>query len=137
LAMTMRRTSIAGFRSQDSKPLLRASLSPRARFWARGRMCGMSRLRVWDPRAARSPLRASTAPEGPGSPQPERARTRGRFAYAWRGGAAPASGVAGWGHGLRLRLMHVAVTGASSGIGEAIAREYLARGASVTLVARR
>ena len=33
--------------------------------------------------------------------------------------------------------MHVVVTGASSGIGEAIAREYLARGASVTLVARR
>jgi len=33
--------------------------------------------------------------------------------------------------------MHVVVTGASSGIGEAIAREYLARGANVTLVARR
>jgi short-subunit dehydrogenase len=33
--------------------------------------------------------------------------------------------------------MHVLVTGASSGIGEAIAREYFARGASVTLVARR
>jgi short-subunit dehydrogenase len=33
--------------------------------------------------------------------------------------------------------MHVAVTGASSGIGEAIAREYLSRGAAVTLVARR
>jgi short-subunit dehydrogenase len=33
--------------------------------------------------------------------------------------------------------MHVIVTGASSGIGEAIAREYLARGAKVTLVARR
>src|SRR5436309_1730698 len=33
--------------------------------------------------------------------------------------------------------MHVAVTGASSGIGEAIAREYLRAGASVTLVARR
>ena len=32
--------------------------------------------------------------------------------------------------------MHVVVTGASSGIGEAIAREYLARGASVTLVRR-
>jgi short-subunit dehydrogenase len=33
--------------------------------------------------------------------------------------------------------MHVAVTGASSGIGEAIAREYLARGSDVTLIARR
>ena len=33
--------------------------------------------------------------------------------------------------------MHVVITGASSGIGEAIAREYLARGANVTLVARR
>jgi short-subunit dehydrogenase len=33
--------------------------------------------------------------------------------------------------------MHVVVTGASSGIGEAIAREYLARGANVTLLARR
>ena len=33
--------------------------------------------------------------------------------------------------------MHVVVTGASSGIGEAIAREYLGRGAHVTLVARR
>ena len=33
--------------------------------------------------------------------------------------------------------MHVVVTGASSGIGEAIAREWLARGESVTLVARR
>lgn len=33
--------------------------------------------------------------------------------------------------------MHVLVTGASSGIGEAIAREYFARGAKVTLVARR
>ena len=32
---------------------------------------------------------------------------------------------------------HVVVTGASSGIGEAIAREYLKRGARVTLVARR
>lgn len=33
--------------------------------------------------------------------------------------------------------MHVAITGASSGIGEAIAREYARRGASLTLVARR
>lgn len=33
--------------------------------------------------------------------------------------------------------MHVLVTGASSGIGEAIAREYFSRGARVTLVARR
>jgi short-subunit dehydrogenase len=33
--------------------------------------------------------------------------------------------------------MHVVVTGASSGIGEAIAREYLNRGAKVTLIARR
>jgi len=33
--------------------------------------------------------------------------------------------------------MHVAVTGASSGIGEAIAREYARVGAKVTLVARR
>lgn len=33
--------------------------------------------------------------------------------------------------------MHVVVTGASSGIGEAIAREYFARGERVTLVARR
>jgi short-subunit dehydrogenase len=33
--------------------------------------------------------------------------------------------------------VHVVVTGASSGIGEAIAREYLRRGASLTLVARR
>jgi short-subunit dehydrogenase len=33
--------------------------------------------------------------------------------------------------------MHVVVTGASSGIGEAIAREYLQRGAKVTLIARR
>jgi short-subunit dehydrogenase len=33
--------------------------------------------------------------------------------------------------------MHVVVTGASSGIGEAVAREYLRRGASLTLVARR
>jgi len=32
---------------------------------------------------------------------------------------------------------HVVVTGASSGIGEAIAREYLKRGARVTLIARR
>ncbi len=33
--------------------------------------------------------------------------------------------------------MHVAITGASSGIGEGLARKYLARGASLTLVARR
>jgi len=33
--------------------------------------------------------------------------------------------------------VHVAITGASSGIGEALAREYLGRGASLTLVARR
>lgn len=33
--------------------------------------------------------------------------------------------------------MHVAVTGASSGIGEAIVREYFARGADVTMIARR
>lgn len=33
--------------------------------------------------------------------------------------------------------MHVAVTGASSGIGEAVARAFAARGASLTLVARR
>ena len=33
--------------------------------------------------------------------------------------------------------LHVVVTGASSGIGEAIAREYSSRGARVTLVARR
>ena len=33
--------------------------------------------------------------------------------------------------------MHVVVTGASSGIGEAIAREYFSRSAHVTLVARR
>ncbi len=34
-------------------------------------------------------------------------------------------------------MPHVVVTGASSGIGEAIAREYLSRGANVTLIARR
>jgi short-subunit dehydrogenase len=34
-------------------------------------------------------------------------------------------------------IPHVVVTGASSGIGEAIAREYLGRGAKVTLIARR
>ena len=33
--------------------------------------------------------------------------------------------------------MHVVITGASSGIGEALAREYAAAGAAVTLVARR
>jgi len=33
--------------------------------------------------------------------------------------------------------VHVAVTGASSGIGEAIVREYAALGAKITLVARR
>jgi short-subunit dehydrogenase len=33
--------------------------------------------------------------------------------------------------------MHVVITGASSGIGEALAREYLSRGDSVTLLARR
>lgn len=33
--------------------------------------------------------------------------------------------------------MHVAITGASSGIGEALAREYVRRGAAVTLIARR
>ena len=36
-----------------------------------------------------------------------------------------------------VEARHVVVTGASSGIGEAIAREYLKRGARVTLVARR
>ncbi len=34
-------------------------------------------------------------------------------------------------------MTHVAITGASSGIGEALAREYLNHGAAVTLVARR
>src|SRR3954467_2698191 len=33
--------------------------------------------------------------------------------------------------------MHVAITGASSGIGEGLVRAYLNRGAKVTLVARR
>jgi short-subunit dehydrogenase len=37
----------------------------------------------------------------------------------------------------KLRRVHVIITGASSGIGEALVREYLGRGASVTLVARR
>jgi len=32
--------------------------------------------------------------------------------------------------------MHVVVTGASSGIGEALVREYAAAGAKVTMVAR-
>jgi short-subunit dehydrogenase len=36
-----------------------------------------------------------------------------------------------------MRRMHVAVTGASAGIGEAIVREYARAGARVTLVARR
>ena len=36
-----------------------------------------------------------------------------------------------------MHASHVVVTGASSGIGEAIAREYLNRGAKVTLIARR
>jgi short-subunit dehydrogenase len=36
-----------------------------------------------------------------------------------------------------MRRMHVAITGASAGIGEALVRAWAARGASVTLVARR
>lgn len=36
-----------------------------------------------------------------------------------------------------MQALHVVVTGASSGIGEAIAREYIRYGARVTLVARR
>lgn len=40
-------------------------------------------------------------------------------------------------NGRSIPAMHVVVTGASSGIGEAIAREYFARGVNVTMVARR
>ncbi len=38
---------------------------------------------------------------------------------------------------IESQAVHVVITGASSGIGEALAREYLSRGASLTLVARR
>src|SRR5262249_26969575 len=64
----------------------------------------------------------------------------------WPSSSAPWSCPSGGAHALtrcetadlcRLGDMHVVVTGASSGIGEAIAREYFARGAKVTLLARR